>query len=509
MSVAQRPETLPLPISLETQLYGFRRRVWTIKMAEALAAAACSVLVAFLCLFALDRLWDTPRWLRMFLWIAGFGGCAVVPFYLHHWVWRRRHLEQLARLLSRKLPRLGDQLLGIIELTHSAGEQKRSRALCEAAIQHVAKDAEKRDLSHATPASRHRLWAWFAAAALSVSLVLGTCYPAAASNAWARFLTPWSDTPRYTFAALEPLPDEIVVPHGEPFLVTVRLASHSRWRPESGQARLGDQPAVHASLAEGAYCFELPAQISDAILLVSIGDSKQVTRITPVLRPELTAISADVTLPKYLGRPKPLSRDVRGGSVSLVKGCQASFVATASRALVAAKVDGRPQTPDQAAIRSPVFEIETSRNVEFRWLDEFGLEGKEPFTLSVTARNDEAPTLACEDMPRSKVVLDSEQINFRVKGQDDFGIKQIGLEWRPLEGAVVDEPAQGEQILAAGGVEQDLLDVTGAFSARSAGISPQPIELRVFAEDYYPGRDASIRRPTSSTSSARNSTRSG
>ncbi|MCP5116772.1 MAG: hypothetical protein GY953_38585, partial [bacterium] len=35
MSITQRPELLRLPPTLETQLHGFRRRVWAIKMTEA------------------------------------------------------------------------------------------------------------------------------------------------------------------------------------------------------------------------------------------------------------------------------------------------------------------------------------------------------------------------------------------------------------------------------------------------------------------------------------------
>lgn len=102
---------------------GFRRRVWTIKLVEAIAVAAVSVLVAFLLVFALDRLFDTPAWLRTAIGAAAVFGCCAIPWFLHHWVWQFRRLDQLARLLSRKMPRIGDQLLGIIELAESRWEQ--------------------------------------------------------------------------------------------------------------------------------------------------------------------------------------------------------------------------------------------------------------------------------------------------------------------------------------------------------------------------------------------------
>ncbi len=489
MSIAQRSDLLRLPTTLEGQLLGFRRRVWTIKMVEAACIAVFAVIVAFLCVFAVDRLWDTPWWLRMDAFLGAVCGCAIVPYYVHRWIWRRRHLEQLARLLSGKLPHLGDQLLGVIELAHSESEQKRSRTLCEAAIRQVAQDAQKRDLCDATPNSRYRTWGWLAVASIAAAVGLALIFPAAAANAWARFLTPWTNTPRYTFAAIESLPEQIVVPHGEPFTISVRLAEGSLWHPQRGQVQLGAQLPVQASLRDGRYEFELPAQIAASRLHVSIGDSRHDVRIEPVLRPELTAIVADVTLPEYLGRPDAQKKDVRGGSVSLVKGARAAFVATASRKLSTATVDGQPQTPADATIRSPETDVDGGREIEFQWEDEFGLAGKEPFTLMVAGCDDDAPSLACEDLPRSKVVLDSEQLAFRVKAQDDFGVKQIGMEWQGMEGAIAETPAKGERILAAGGHEEVTVDAAGTFSAQALGIEPQPVHVRVFTEDYFPDRE--------------------
>jgi len=488
MSLAQAREPLSLPASLQTQLHAFRRRVWAIKMAEAAGAAAFVVLAAFLCVFALDRLWDTPGWLRLGIWTAALCGCAVIPMHLHRWIWRQRRLEQLARLLTAKLPRLGDQLLGIIELVHSEGEQARSRALCEAAVRCVAQDAQKCDLEVATPNSRHRTWGSLAVVFGATVVALGVAFPAATANAWQRFLAPWAETPRYTFAAVKSLHSEIVVPHGEPFQVDVNLEEGSLWQPRQAWARLGEQPPAQAPLEDGCYRFQLPGQIAEARLYVSIGDARQVARIKPVLRPELTAIVADVTLPAYLGQSHPVSMDVRGGAISLVKGSRVRFKATANRNLSSATVDGRPQTPDGAVVQSPPINVEKPSKVEFRWSDEYGLQGREPFTLTVTPCDDEAPTLTCEDLPRSKVVLDSEQLNFRVKAEDDFGVKQVGMEWQGGDTTAIATPANGERVIAAGGYEKRVVDASGTFSAQSLGIEPQPINLRVFAEDYFPGR---------------------
>ncbi len=287
MSLAYTHERLQLPEALQKQLHEFRRRVWVIKMVEAACAAVFAIMAAYLLMFLLDRAWDTPVWLRAVLFVAAVVGCAKVPMAVHRWVWRNRRLEQLARLLSRKHPQVGDQLLGIIELVRNDFEQSRSLALCEAAVREVAKDAQRRDFSDAVPAPRHRLWMGMAAVPVVVTLALALAFPAAARSAWARLLSPWGHTPRYTFAALEPLRDRMVVAHGEPFTVTARLAEGTVWRPSRGEAQFDAQPAVAASLRDGQYEFELPSQIDPGWLTVRIGDAWQKVYVEPTLRPEL------------------------------------------------------------------------------------------------------------------------------------------------------------------------------------------------------------------------------
>ncbi len=80
----------------------------------------------------------------------------MVPWFCHRWVWQFRRLDQLARLLSHKMPRIGDQLLGIIELAENRREQNRSRALCQAAIEQVSEDAQHCNFRAATPDSHLR-----------------------------------------------------------------------------------------------------------------------------------------------------------------------------------------------------------------------------------------------------------------------------------------------------------------------------------------------------------------
>jgi hypothetical protein len=489
MYLSSQKRRLALPTSLQEQMYAFRRRVWTIKLMEAAAGAAFGVLLAYLATFALDRFFDTPSGLRLGIFAAAVLGCALVPLALHRWIWRQRRLEQLARLLSRKHPSIGDQLLGIIELVNSESEQARSLALCQAAVQQVADQAQKRDFTDAVPNPKHRRRGALAVTALAIGLGLLAIYPAAAANAWARFLAPWRDTPRYTFAMVEALPDQLVVAHGEPFPLTLKLADQTVSRPAQAAASIGEHPPVVAPLTDGRYPLELPPQIEPADLDVRVGDYTKRVHLEPTLRPELSSVEAEVVLPAYLGRMGAAKKDVRGGTISLVNGSQATFVATATRDLATAKVNGQPIDPHGARVVSPTTVVAGNRQMELQWQDRFGLGGKEPFVLTINGKADEPPSISCDGMPTRKVVLDSEHLSFKLTARDDYGVKRIGMEWRGVDTINFKTPAAGERILAAGGPDKELLEVDGTFSAKAFGIEPQPINVRLFVEDYLPGRD--------------------
>jgi hypothetical protein len=488
MSLVRTSDSLQLPETLQTQLYDFRRLVWTIKMIEAVCGAAAGVLVAFLALFVLDRLGETPTWIRLSLFAFTVASCACVPLALHRWVWRNRHLEQLARLLTRKHPHIGDQLLGIIELVRNDFEQARSRTLCVAAISQVAEDAGRRDFRDSVPNPRHRMWTVLAVAPLAAVIALLVIYPAAGINAWTRLLAPWRATPRYTFANVERLPDPVVVAHGEPISLALHLTDKTISKPGEGFARVNQQANVVAPLRDGGYAFDLPAQISPAGLQLAIGDWRQRVRIEPMARPELTSVTAQVSLPPYLGLSKVQTKDVRGGTISPVNGSRIQVQATASRELANSQVNGQPQEPAGSTFASAPIEVKGASKVQLSWKDRLGLTGKEPFTLAIAGHEDEPPSILCEGLPRQRVVLDSEMLSFKIHARDDFGVKRVGIEWLGLEDPAITKPAKGERLLAAGGNDKEALDVGGTFSAKSANIEPQLIRARVFVEDYFPNR---------------------
>ena len=89
-----------IPDALRRKLLGYRRRVWGVKVFEAVATAVVGVLVGFLIVFALDRFVDTPQVLRALVFACSLVCCGLVPLAIERWVFRCRRLDQLAKLLA-------------------------------------------------------------------------------------------------------------------------------------------------------------------------------------------------------------------------------------------------------------------------------------------------------------------------------------------------------------------------------------------------------------------------
>jgi hypothetical protein len=491
MQVHPENQQLELPSGIRTKLEDFRRRVWAVKLAEGVLAAVFGLVLSYIFVFVLDRFWDTPAWLRAAILVAGTVGLAIVlPYTWHRWVWRTRRLEAVARVLRRRFHRLGDQLLGIVELVHSAPKHQQSEALCRAALKQVDEETRNVDFAGAVPNPRHRRWAWAAGIPLAIALAALIIIPAAGTNALARWLMPWRDTERYTFAQLDKLPDKLVVPYAESFPLTATLAPETAWSPASGRVQYGSQPSVKTSRQDDRYEFGLPPQKEADRLAVSIGDVRKSITVEPTTRPELTSMTANIKLPDYLQYSQDLSQDIRGGTISAVKGSEVTFTGTATRELADAEMDGEPQSTDgNRLVTYPVSIVDSSER-SLVWKDELGLSAKQPFVLSITAQEDGLPTLTCSELAREQVVLDSEVLSFQVLAEDDFGVKQIGLEWSGIEDPLHNpHPTKGEKIISGGGPEKRSVDATATFSAKREGVPPQTLKVRLFAVDYLPDRE--------------------
>ena len=487
---------IKIPPRLKAALEHYQKRVWATKLAEGVLAAIFGILASYIIVFCLDRVFDTPTLLRVLILVGGMVGMILLlPMKYYNWVWKHRQLDGVARLLQQKFPRFGDHVLGIVELARNREDQLSSPTLVEAAMRQVDAEVERHNLADAVPNPRHRRWAYAAVLPLVLVTIGAFVIPATSWNTFARWLTPWRDVARYTFAQLEGESGLRVVPYAEPFDVEVHLKDNSPWKPESGEARYANQVPVVATRDEETYRFQLPPQTRDGRLTLRVGDARRSIPIEPKLRPALTTLIAEVELPTYLQRREPLVEDVRGGTLSLLKGSTAVLEATATRELAEATLNNRLQRVAGARVTTePISVVEGVSNpdtlLQLAWRDRFGLAAREPQVIQLEVREDESPTVNFNKLKNNRVVLSSEVLTFEIQATDDFGVKRVGIEWEGIGNPIHNpEPTNGEKTVSSGTPTTDIMTVAATFSAVRENVRPQSLRLRAFAEDYFPDRE--------------------
>ncbi len=477
---------------------------------EAIAAGCIGLLVSFLLVYGLDRVFQTPSIVRLAILLGGISLFAVfAPYWLHLWVWRQRREAQLARLIAKRYPGLGDRLLGVIELQHQQGSaDSLSPRLREAAMEAVAIEAGRRKLDDALPPQRHRRWAFAALGLAAAAVAAFALTPRAGLNALQRWLMPLSKTERYTFTKLDNPPTYRAVAFGEAFEITLHLSKESEQRPSVAGGRYGLQPEVGTRLENNSYRFTFPGQQDPGTIVFRVGDLRHEVRVEPVPRPSIDSVAATVRPPEYLGIPEK-TLDMNTGVLSVVEGSKVTLNLTTNRPLEKATFgptrrqvieetkDAPKYEPIQGALeisgvvaRTPVIDVgAVPFEIPIEWTDKLGLTGETGFRLRVDALRDAAPTCYLQGIDRQKVMLPEETVDLEVLAEDDFGVKQSGIEWSGEFTRPTDErPAKGEMKLGAGSSEERRILKPASFSPAAFGITPQKITLRGYSEDFYPKR---------------------
>ncbi len=487
---------LALPASLARQLVRFERRLCLMESVVALFGGCCGLLLTYVVLFVSDRVWNTPAWLRGPLTLGGgitLGLC--VYWWLHHWWWRRRDTKQLAQLVQKQYGRLGDRLLGVVELVNSAAsERDGSPALCRAAIRQVALEAETLNFSEAVPTQRPRRLsiAFLAMCAIIAAAVLLS--PQAGLNALLRWMKPLSTMPRYTFVSLDALPRKHVVAHGEAFELVCGIAESSRWRPTKAVCRIEGQPQIEVEAVDSQVVFQIPAQTAEGVLALRIGDAVKQMTIVPVFRPELLALTSEVTLPVYLQRPVQTNA-VKSGQSEFLEGSTVHFVGVVNRTLASAALDGGMASPLTVAgnrFTSDATAVTERTRCQFAWVDHHGLAGAAPYEVAIEVVKDALPTVECRGLRRIIAVLQDEVVELAVHAEDDYGLRELWVAWSShTEGQKGEGRLRGTRILAKGSPSTGVLDETFTFSPLAAQIPEESmVTLCAYAADYLAGRQA-------------------
>jgi adenylate kinase family enzyme len=480
---------LQLPESTRLQLCRFRKRLRRIRLAEgALAGAAC-VLWSFLIVFASDRFFDTPGGVRTAVLLTGFLiPAALLVSLWYRWIWNTRRFEHVAPLLRRQFPALADQLLGVIELTQQS-QQDSSLRLAQAAVSHVDRLIQQTDLMLAVPASGFGLRLSIASVPLCLIVLLAVLVQPACVNAFQRWMMPWHSIPRYTFTQIFPLPGDMVVPRGEAFPVTARLKPQSLWFPSHASPSVSHRTLPEVSRNNDRYELVLPPQADRGQLRLQIGDFQDSVNLNVVDRPALATIDAKISLPDYLQRTESSVADVRGGSVTVVRGSTITLSGNVSRDLSRMTMNDDLIHSEGTHFASSGIQVDGPETVELQWQDILGLEPVEGFPVRLRALDDSEPQIVFHQLQPRQVVLSTDVVLFEIQADDDFGLRHAGIQWQ--EFSSVSDPQSvntGEKLVARGSPSQEQLNITAAFCAESDHVKPQLLQLRAFTEDYLPER---------------------
>ncbi len=479
-----------LPRGLTERLRTLRRAVRRQKVVEAAGAAVAWLAFVYLFVFVLERLGETPAWLRGALFatalvvvLAIIGGLAV------RWYWGLRRPEQIARLVGRTFPSLGDQILGVIELADGRTGYAAPR-LIEAALAQADQRTERFDFQKARPPKRSRR-AWLVCAAFPLLVVaLALAVPDAAMNTWQRWALAWQPIPRYTFVRIASLPDEVVVPYAEPMQLSVSVEKDSKWIPARARARYVRRKLEAEAESAGKYAFSIEKPTQEASVRIAVGDARETVEVRPLHRPELEAVEAEIRLPEYLRRRQTLNQDVRTGRFSVVVGSRVAIRARANRALRRAEAAGAQVEVEKNEIHSEPIPVDKPRSVVLAWQDVFGLEGKSAFELAIEPQEDELPVVSWSGLHSGQVVLLDETVTFDVVAQDDFGVREIRMQWQSMnEESNVEEDEPASKVLAVGSPESQELATVGTFQAKELGVEPGIVWLRIVVIDYCPDHE--------------------
>lgn len=527
MTPAPTSRNLQLPEPLRARFQTLERRLWRMDTVIALCGALSGLVISYGLLFLSDRFWETPTWLRFVFNIAGMGVAIYFAVgWSRLWLWQRRDYRALAEIVQRHYRRLGDRLLGIVEL---ADEGRRppdiSPALCRAAIHQVSAEAVQFDFRQAVAARKPKIY--FVTAVLLVGLVLApwVLVPEASSNVLSRWLWPGSKLARYTFVSLADLPARLVVPHGESFEIQCQVKPNSKWRPSAATCQFEEQPLIEAPVADNQVLFRVPGQTKPGRLKLRVGDISRQVAIEPMYRPALRKMVAQMRFPEYLQYP-PAEEEVRSGAFTAVEGSEVSFKGLATRALAAAQVrfqgeaagqrreakaeGGVPVSAPAAApperrqgagalqdlaVQGEQFQTRplklaaATATVTFTWRDEFGLESAAPWLLTLQSRPDTPPEVQCPEMPAVTAILEEEVLEIKVSAEDDYGLRELGVAWECQKRQETNVAAR-QEVQVQGGASQ-ARTLTGSYRFAPALLRLPPdsvVTLRGVARDYFPDR---------------------
>ncbi|MEX1097878.1 MAG: hypothetical protein WED34_17670, partial [Planctomycetales bacterium] len=521
-----------LPAELSPRFLQLRRRVQWLAAIRGVGLAV-TVLVAGLALaFGADLLWDLSGSARIAL-LAGVVAAAAFCVWrgIIRPLWRAPAEAELAALVERSHPELGERLTSAVELADPGVPEahKGSPLMRHMLVRQTTRSIGTVDFNEAVPARRSLRWALIGAAAVVVLLA-----PLAVSRSgygllWARFLQPRGNHERAGNLYFVVEQGDRVVARGE----DVRIQAQPAWRlapeapPELVELAWTDAAGVRDALRmtydakRGEYSANRPHVFTSFDYeIASRGARSRQYRIDVVERPEIAAVALHVQPPPYTGLPaarhdglvgtttvfersalalrldfnKPVAKaellwesapnsppfqgGAGGGSPDPPLSTRSPFDLPESppresdRGLLLA-ADGQSATLEFAPVVGGAF--------AFRLTDEHGLHNSAEPRRVLAVAPDMPPVLELAGSDRDREVLPGEVVVVAATATDDVGVAQLELHWEAHGGGAdriaVDPAALGRMQVA----HEFAIDVS-TLGVREGSV----VEYRVRAADERP-----------------------
>lgn len=490
--------SVTLPQGLRRQFAEVQQRLWRVETTVGVASSIFGLAVAVFALFLSDRFWNTPTALRVVFWVAGvIAVLAGFGYWARRWLWQKRTLVDLAIIVQKRYRRLGDRLLGVVELSQEQRHLSNfSPALYHAAIHQVADEARQYDFRESVSARLAEKFGVCAGVALACWLALAAVLPQASWNAFARWLVPMAKIPRYTLVGLDGLPRELIVPRGEPFVIAGNVQYRSFWKPSRVAGRIFNFPPIQGSVEAGKIRLQIPGQIEKGLLRVQLGDAVAEVEVTPVYRPALRELTARIQLPEYLQYPD-VNQILESGTLSTVEGSRVAFDGKITQPLASANMqsDGGARTNLTVNGTEFVTGLLQPRGIasySFNWTDDRGLSNTSPLRLSVAMQKDAPPAPELSGLPRETAVLVSDVLHVQTEARDDFGVRDLGLTWEVSSDTPLTEGIVSEIKIMTPNSHIKKASKVFLWSPRIFRIpADSTVELQGFARDFYPDRERS------------------
>lgn len=375
----------------------------------------------------------------------------------------------LAELLDRRAPGVGQQISNVLELPQLlASADSASPGMVRAAVLECAQALDRRDLAGTLNVARRRKM--LAACGFWIGLVLGFCllWPEVA-NLWTRRWLAGSSArwPQDTYLNVVGLSerDTLLVPRGEMALIEIDAQptfaedSPGRWvldgrgeplvvdSPTAPQSIPPEQVSIHYTLADGSkrrgnaaqfdeshFRFELPPLAEPAVMGITGGDDWLGPIIVePVDRPGVSRLEITAVRP---GSSAAETVRVGEGTSQLLflPQTQLKLLLVADQPLKSAEAldKGMPVSPWQRVDeRTYTFSwtMKESLALEFRLLGRRGGLVSKPYFLAVGLLKDRQPRLTIRSSGVGRRVTPVARIPLSIRANDDFGLVSLALDW--------------------------------------------------------------------------------